>query len=73
MTIQLSRIDPEHNMRRFYRIRIQPGLFGDWSLIREWGRIGTSGQSKEDWFDTEAEAKDARFKLQMQKSRRGYE
>ena len=50
-----------------------PGLFGDWSLVREWGRISQPGQVRVDWFDTEAAAKDARFAIQMQKEKRGYE
>lgn len=49
------------------------GLFGDWGLVRNWGRIGSSGQVRTDWFDTEAKAKDARFELHMQKAKRGYE
>ena len=50
-----------------------PGLFGDWSLVREWGRIGQFGQVRVDWFPSEAAAKDARFDIQMQKAKRGYE
>jgi predicted DNA-binding WGR domain protein len=54
-------------------MEILPGLFGDRSLVREWGRIGHSGQLRVDWFDIEAAAKDARFDLQMRKAKRGYE
>ena len=42
--LQMRRIDPVCNMRRFYRTSIQPELFGGASLVREWGRIGTRGQ-----------------------------
>ena len=52
---------------------IQPDLFGGASLIREWGRIGSPGTVRVDWYDTEADAKDARFDIQMQKAKRGYE
>ncbi len=52
---------------------ITPGLFGDWGLVREWGRIGRGGQVRTDWFTSEADAKDARFKLHMAKAKRGYE
>ena len=31
-------------MRRFYRLDVQPDLFGRWCCIREWGRIGRAGQ-----------------------------
>lgn len=71
--MHLIRSEPDTNRHSFYRIEIVPGLFGDWSLVREWGRLGSPGQVRTDWFETEAEAKDARFALQMQKARRGYE
>ncbi|MGH6834124.1 MAG: WGR domain-containing protein [Methylocella sp.] len=31
-------------MRGFYRLDVQPDLFGQWCFIREWGRIGRAGQ-----------------------------
>ena len=39
-TVILYRIDPEKQMQRYYRMDVQPDLFGRWCLIREWGRIG---------------------------------
>lgn len=71
--IDLTRIDASQNVRRFYRIEISPGLFGDWSLIREWDRIGQPGQVRVDWYETEAGAKDARFDILVKKAKRGYE
>ena len=71
--MDLIRIDASQNVHRFYRMEIMPGLFGEWSLVREWGRIGQSGQIRVDWFPSEAAAKDARFDIQMQKAKRGYE
>ena len=41
--IMLTRIDNHRNMARFYKLDIQPTLFGEWSLVREWGRIGRPG------------------------------
>lgn len=69
----LTKHVPEANQHRFYRMEIVPGLFGDWGLVRNWGRIGSSGQTRTDWFESEAEAKDARFEINMRKSKRGYE
>jgi len=66
----LTRTDPDANLYRFYHMEIVPGLFGDWGLVREWGR---SGQVRTDWFDNEEDAKDARFILHMKKAKRGYE
>lgn len=71
--MDLRKIAPEANQYRFYRMEIVPGLFGDWGLLREWGRVGRGGQLRTDWFASEAEAKDARFELHMAKAKRGYE
>lgn len=70
--IHLRRIDPTQNMRRFYSLAIQPTLFGGASVIRNWGRIGTNGQSMMETFDQAEEAKIAMAKLQRTKQRRGY-
>ena len=71
--MHLTRTEPAMNLHRFYRMEIVRGLFGDWGLTREWGRIGSKGgQSRTDWFTTEGEAKDARFDLHMKKAKRGY-
>lgn len=71
--MHLTKTEPNANLFRFYRMDIVRGLFGDWGLVRNWGRVGSSGQIRTDWFDTETEAKDARFDLHMQKARRGYD
>lgn len=71
--MHLTRIEHTANLYRYYRLQIVRGLFGDWGLIREWGRIGSTGRVRTDWFDSEADAKDARFELHMQKAKRGYE
>ena len=70
--MRLTRIDPDQNMRRYYHLSLQPGLFGDIGLVREWGRIGTRGQSKTDWFSGSVEAEAASAKLMRQKQGRGY-
>ena len=41
--ILLERIDPSQNMARYYVLSIEPTLFGDSALVREWGRIGVTG------------------------------
>ncbi len=42
--IHLTRIDADRNMARFYAMTLQPTLFGEWALVREWGRIGSAGR-----------------------------
>jgi len=61
--IYLERHDPDKNLHRFYQLFITPGIFGDWSLVKEWGRAGSPGTVRKDWFDTEMEAQIAGQKL----------
>jgi predicted DNA-binding WGR domain protein len=70
--VHLRRIDPSQNMRRFYVLAIQPTLFGGASLMRNWGRIGTNGQSMMQTFDRSQEADGAFVRLERAKRRRGY-
>jgi predicted DNA-binding WGR domain protein len=39
----LTRIDPTRNINRFYVVQVMPSLFGDWTVLREWGRRGSPG------------------------------
>jgi predicted DNA-binding WGR domain protein len=71
--IYLIRHDAEKNMHRFYQMIVAPGLLGEWSLIREWGRVGSPGTVRKDWFDTEDEAINAGDKLRVIKEKKGYQ
>jgi len=71
--ITLYRVDEDRNMRRFYHLRVERTLFGEWALIREWGRIGSRrGQSREEWFEAAPPAEAALRKREAAKRRRGY-
>ncbi|WP_165915128.1 WGR domain-containing protein [Rhizobium sp. PP-F2F-G48] len=70
--LHLTRIDPERNMARFYLLSLQPTLFGDVSLLRNWGRIGTGGRTKIDTYDEAEAASAACDRLERSKRRRGY-
>ncbi len=59
-------------MFRFYHLSILPNLFGEWTLTREWGRIGTRGHSRLDWFKSRSEAEQALLEVKAFKARRGY-
>lgn len=59
-------------MRRFYSLAIQPTLFGGASVVRNWGRIGTNGQSMMETFDSNDAAISASRRLERSKRRRGY-
>ena len=71
--ILLERLDARCNMARYYRLDVQPGLFADYGLVREWGRIGASGQQRTDWFASAEEAIRAQEKLAAAKRRKGYQ
>jgi predicted DNA-binding WGR domain protein len=57
--VTLYRIDASTNMWRFYRLDLQPDLFGRWLLGKKWRRIGSSGQSQVRSFATITEAQRA--------------
>jgi predicted DNA-binding WGR domain protein len=67
------KVDPEQSQYRWYTISWGPTLFGDWAVVRSWGRVGADwAQCKSEVFEdgesacTEAEAQ-ARRRL-----KRGY-
>lgn len=60
------------NKHRFYQMFIVPTLFDDWSLVREWGRIGSPGTVKKGWFESEKLAGEACQKLIIDKVKKGY-
>jgi len=70
--LTLHRIEPEKRMQRFYRLDVQPDLFGFWSLVREWGRIGQPGQVRLVPYPDENAAELALAKQRQAKERRGY-
>ncbi|QOL82599.1 WGR domain-containing protein [Pseudooceanicola spongiae] len=72
-TLRLTRIDPGQNTRRFYRVALQPDLFGGCTLIQESGRIGQAGRVRAETFANEGVAVDALIDLRRQKARRGYQ
>ena len=71
--LHLRRIDPARNMCRFYRLDIQPDLFGRVLLMKQWGRVGTQGRMVMESFESEAPALAALQRQAERKRRRGYE
>lgn len=70
--LSMTRRDPDLNMARFYAIALQPTLFGEVSVVRSWGRIGTRGQVKLVTFPSQYAAECQAATLEQQKRRRGY-
>lgn len=69
----LRHVDETKNMRRFYAVQVQPTLFGEWELVREFGRIGSPGRVMVDRYATEAEAAAPMRELHREKVRKGYQ
>jgi len=68
----LDRSDPAQNMARFYVLAIEPTLFGDVALVREWGRRGCYGRRRLDLYGDQEAAAEALQDWLLRKTRRGY-
>jgi len=68
----LHRIDPDRNMARFYCVDVAPTLFGEVSVLRTWGRIGTHGRMSLETCATPDEAETVAARTLRQKAQRGY-
>ena len=68
----LTRVRPEHNEWRYYRLAVWPDLFGRALLARHWGRIGTQGRFRLDPHPDAGAALNALARLARAKRRRGY-
>ena len=68
----LERVDPSLNMARYYVLSVEPTLFDEVALVREWGRIGTRGCRKLDLYPDRVQAVEALEEWLQRKSRRGY-
>ena len=55
--LHLRCIGPAKNKRRFYVMAVEPTLFAEWTLRREWGRIGSAGRVRRDMFANAGEAR----------------
>ena len=68
----LHRVEPDQGIRRFYSLVIERDLFGTIRLVRNLGRIGTTGQDMVEGFASEIEAGAALEAVAWAKRRRGY-
>jgi predicted DNA-binding WGR domain protein len=67
--VVLERRDPARNMARYYVLSLEPSLFGDTALVRQWGR---SGRQRIDLFRQRAHAVETLEAWFARKRRRGY-
>jgi len=74
-TIQLlvlERREPDLNMARYYVLSIEPSLFGDPTLVREWGRVGHNGRRIIEIHENDRDAAQALDTWLERKLQRGY-
>jgi len=71
--IYLERHDTARNMARFYCLTVERNLFGGWSLVCDWGRIGRTRQTRIALYDTLQSAQEAYARKLREKQRRGYQ
>lgn len=69
---ELVKVSPAKRQARFYRLEIWPDLFGGFSLVREYGRIGQPGRLQFDPFPEIDTARKAFARLVSRKQRRGH-
>jgi predicted DNA-binding WGR domain protein len=73
LTIRLERIDPAHNMARYYTLAVEVTLFEDFACTRSFGRIGArGGRIMIGLFDSQAAAEAELHALLCAKQARGY-
>ena len=70
--IMLTRINDRRNIARFYKLDVQPTLFGEWSLVREWGKICHAARISVEQHETRDPADVAMITKWAQKLKRGY-
>jgi len=71
--VVLDRCDPARNMSRFYVLAVEPSLFGDATLVREWGRIGKPGRRCIEVHENEGRAVESLETWLRRKQKRGYQ
>ena len=72
MRIDLARTDPVVNMDRFYHVELTDGLFDIAGVERVWGRRGTRGRHRVDWYKSRTDAVSAMSAHVTEKKARGY-
>lgn len=70
--VHLVRIDQARNMARFYQMSVEPSLFGDYSVVRNWGRLGTRGHVRIALFQNRKLALQHFLNIAKEKKGRGY-
>jgi predicted DNA-binding WGR domain protein len=67
-----TRTDPSRNVNRFYVVSLAPILFGEWTVLREWGRIGSPGTVRVMSCERQEDAEQAERRTIKQRLSHGY-
>jgi predicted DNA-binding WGR domain protein len=70
--VVMERVDRTTDAMRFSVLSIEPTLFKEWSLVREWGRIGAAERRRIELYETERAARVELETWLSRKRRRGY-
>jgi predicted DNA-binding WGR domain protein len=70
--ILLERIDPTKNVARYYVLSVEATLLARDTLVRRWGRIGSAGRQRFEFFDSRTSARLALETWLAKNRRRGY-
>jgi predicted DNA-binding WGR domain protein len=68
----LTRTDPTRNINRFYIVDVMPSLFGEWTVMREWGRRGSPGTMRLSSYQRRDEAETAERSTIKRRLAHGY-
>jgi predicted DNA-binding WGR domain protein len=69
----LTRTDPAKNIDRFHLVDVTPTLFGEWAVLREWGRRGAPGTVRLDSYQQRVDAQRAERHIIKRRRQHGYE
>ncbi len=72
LQVMLERLDPVRNTYRYYVVSLEPSLFGDTALVRQWGRIGSAGRQRLELYADPTEAAEELEAWLRRKIQRGY-
>ena len=73
MQLILERIDPTKNVARYYGLSVEATFFARNTFVRRWGRIGSTGRQRLEFFDNRDSAGLALETWLARKRKRGYE
>jgi predicted DNA-binding WGR domain protein len=68
----LIRTDAARNIDRVYVVDDHQTLFGEWAVLREWGRRGSPGTLRVDSYRRQEEAQSAEQRTIKRRLQRGY-